>query len=52
MDNAFDLDPSNTATHQQYSFDPTKITYWMKMARLQHFMDASKNDKYLTKSGI
>ena len=52
MDDAFNKDGTNEATHQQYSFDPTKITYWMKMARLQHFMDASKNDKYLTKVRI
>ena len=51
-DTGFVSDQQNKQTHQQYSFDPTKITYWMKMARLQHFMDASKNDKYLTKGGI
>ena len=51
-DVGFQNDKQNTQTHQQYAFDPTKITYWMKMARLQHFMDASKNDKYLTKGGI
>ena len=51
-DYGFINDQGNKQTHQQYSFDPTKITYWMKMARLQHFMDASKNDKYLTKGWI
>ena len=51
-DFGFQNDKQNTQTHQQYAFDPTKITYWMKMARLQHFMDASKNDKYLTKGRI
>ena len=51
-DYGFQMDKENKQTHQQYSFDPTKITYWMKMARLQHFMDASKNDKYLTKGWI
>ena len=52
MDDAYLNAPGNNAVHQQYAFDPTKVTYWMKMARLQHFMDASKNDKYLTKPGF
>ena len=51
-DYGFQADKKNDQRHQQYAFDPTKITYWMKMARLQHFMDASKNDKYLTKGRI